>query len=150
VQWLSKIYEPGAPTNDFVARWRVEGIMSVTDEAPTIFLNGSNPASVAPFGSYVDAGAVCQDVVDGEITSASTPPASFTTNPVDPNISPVGPGGSSFTITYICTDSAGFTTQLVRTVVVQDDTTPPVVTLKAAPPQPGRDLTGLSWTSLSV
>ena len=138
VQWASEIFEPGAPTNGFIARWRVEGVMTVNDDSPTIFLNCANPASVPPFGSYIDAGAVCQDVVDGQITASSAPPASFSTIPSDPNIPDVGPAGQNYTVTYTCTDSAGNNTQQVRTINVETDTTPPSITLLAGPDEPGR------------
>ena len=137
VQWVSEIFEVGAPTNGFIARWRVEGVMTVNDDSPTIFLNCSNPASVPPFGSYTDGGAVCQDVVDGQITASSAPPASFSTIPSDPNIPDVGPAGQSYTVTYSCTDSGGMNTQVVRTINVETDTTPPDVTLLAGPDEPG-------------
>ena len=138
-QWLSKIYEEGSSFNDNVARFRMEGVMTVEDDRPVIFLNGANPASVPPNGSYVDDGAVCQDVVDGEITSTSSAPASFTTIPEDPDVADVGDAGNSFTVTYNCTDSASNSADpVVRTVNVEEDTTPPEITLLAGEPEQGR------------
>ncbi len=140
VRWFS-LTDPNSPSfASQPANWRVEGQMTVTDGAPTIFLNGTNPAQATPGQPYTDPGAVCMDVVDGAIDVNSAPPASFTTIPADCDRVDAGVGGSSFTCEYLCTDSQGNSaTPVIRTVNVGADTTPPVITLGVAPDQTGRN-----------
>ena len=141
IRWIGTINEPSSPFNGFASNWRLEGTVAVSDGPPLIFITG-NPAgdvpgdttvNADPNTAYVDQGAVCQDVVDGQITGAA-----FTTtinNPNDPN---TGPAGSIFTVDYECTDSQGNTTLATRTVQVGDDLEPPVITLGVGVPEPGR------------
>ncbi len=139
IRWVGTINDPTSAFNTFQSNWRLEGVATVTDSAPVIFINnggfgasGDLTTNVAPNVPYVDDGAVCQDVVDGQI---SAPDLVTTDN--NPNTPNTGPGGT-FTVVYDCTDSQNNPAQATRTVVVGTDTTPPVLTLDVAAPQAGR------------
>ena len=141
VKYVGTINDPGGSFHLFPSNWRLEGTMTVNDQPPLVFINGNPAGDVAGDATanapsntvYADAGAVCQDVVDGEITGAA-----FTTtinNPNDPN---TGPDGSQFTVDYQCTDSQSNVTTATRTVQMGPDTTPPQVTLGVGVAEPGR------------
>jgi len=147
-QWNHLITTAEDPSNQFTgfnARWIIEGVAAVTDGPPLIFINGANgqpsPDStdisqdIVVGTSYVDQGAVCQDVVDGDIT------ANVTTTPADlTNIDTSALG--SFTVEYDCPDSAANNAATrTRTVnITASDTTPPDITLLSpTESEPGRD-----------
>lgn len=119
----------------FTAAWALEGIMVVSDSAPTIFANGSLNSQTPINQPYTDPGALCQDVIEGDVS------ASITTVPADPGLVDTSAVGS-FTVTYNCQDGAGnVAAPVVRTVnVVSNDTDPPVLTLAAnTVPEQGRN-----------
>ena len=88
---------------------------------PVITVTGSVFVATEVYDSYNDAGATCEDDVDGAIT-----PTSVSTV----NVNVVG----AYTVTYSCSDAAGNdATDGVRNVIVQD-ITPPVITLIGSSP----------------
>ena len=94
--------------------------------APTIKVDGDNPATVLAGRTYVDEGATCSDSTDGDITP--TPD----TSEVDIHT----PG--TYTVTYTCTDMAGNTATATRTVIVGSNT-PPTLTIWNHRPSVGAD-----------
>jgi hypothetical protein len=141
IRWVGTIDDPTSPFDGFASNWRLEGTVTVADGPPVIFIAG-NPAgdvpgdttvNADPDTTYVDQGAACHDVVDGEITGPA-----FTTTINNPNAPSTGPAGSVFTVEYECTDSQGNITLATRTVQVGEDTEPPVITLGVGQPEPGR------------
>ncbi|MEE9493232.1 MAG: immunoglobulin-like domain-containing protein [Gammaproteobacteria bacterium] len=128
--------DPSLQFSAFTAQWVLEGVLSVTDSKPRLFIrdSGGTPSvdSVAVntdvlSGVYADFGAVCQDVVDGNIS------ASITTTP-DPLPTTTGSPGASFSITYGCQDSQGnIADSVTRTVNVLtgSDAEPPVIALSS-------------------
>ena len=141
IRWVGTIDEPTSPFDGFASNWRLEGTIAVADAAPFIFINnggfgasGDVTTQVIPDTTYVDQGAVCQDVVDGQITGAA-----FTTTINNPNDPSTGPAGSSFPVVYECTDSQSNVSQATRTVVAGADTDPPVITLGVGASEPGRN-----------
>ena len=148
-QWnhlITTAEDPSGQFTGFNARWIVEGVAAVTDGPPLIFINdaGGNPSPVSGdisqdifVGStYVDQGAVFQDVVDGDIS------ANVTTTPADlTNVDTSSPG--SFTVDYDCPDSAannGVTRTRTVNILAGSDTTPPDITLLSpTEPEPGRN-----------
>ena len=74
---------------------------------PVITIEGSNPATIAVDGTYIDAGATCDDNVDA--SRVLTPSGTVDTSTV-----------GSYVLTYSCTDEAGnVATQVSRTVNVK-------------------------------
>jgi len=90
---------------------------------PVITLNGANPMNLLVGETFNDPGAVATDNIDGDLTSAIV-----ATGVVDTSI----PG--TYTRTYSVSDSAGNTASVDRTVIVEADTTAPVLTLNGANP----------------
>ncbi len=92
-------------------------------EAPVITLNGSANVNLDLGDSYSDAGATATDNVDGDLTSSIVVGGDV----VDTNT--VG----TYVITYNVSDAAGnAAVEVTRTVTVNPDTTPPVITLIGA------------------
>ena len=138
-QWLHDITtaeDPSLSFTSFTARWVLEGTLSVSDAAPTIFPN-SGAAQTSAGVAYTDPGAVCADVVDGLITAniVTTYEPVGTTAPANPQ--------ADFEVVYNCTDNtAGLPAIEVRrpiTVVAGPDTTPPTITLNACTTSAGVD-----------
>ena len=102
--------------------------------APTITVTGANPATVAAGRTYTDAGATCEDDIDGTLSVT-------TTGTVDTST----PG--TYTITYTCTDAANNTATATRTVNV-GDVTPPAITVSGA--NPATVLAGRTYTDLGA
>ena len=89
--------------------------------SPVLLLTGSSSVTIEVDDSYSDAGADCNDNVDGNITPTLTGTV---------NTAQVG----TYTLTYSCVDTAGNqATSVSRTVIVETsvtpDTTPPVLLL---------------------
>jgi hypothetical protein len=84
---------------------------------PVITIIGMDPAEIVQGGSYVDAGAMAEDDVDGDITANIV-----TVSNVDE--STLG----TYTVTYTVSDAAGNMDEETRTVTVFADE-PPVITL---------------------
>ena len=84
---------------------------------PVITIIGSSPDEIVQGGTYIDAGAMAEDDVDGDITSSIV-----TVSDVDE--STLG----TYTVTYTVSDAAGNMDQDSRTVTVFADE-PPVITL---------------------
>ncbi|MEE9303077.1 MAG: hypothetical protein V3U84_04745, partial [Thiotrichaceae bacterium] len=151
IRWTSTISQ-GSSFDGQIARWRLEGTLAVTDEAPTVFISGAGGVGGnltsnvnAGIDPYIDSGAVCQDVVDGAIaplTDVPSLPGTLLPNTflrtTDLVGTSTGVDGSQFTVTYTCTDSQSQTTTAVRTVDVGADTIAPVVTLGIGAPVSGR------------
>jgi PKD repeat protein len=96
-------------------------LIEVTNDLtkPVITLIGSNPDSLEQGYTYSDKGATAFDLADGNLTSAI-----LSGN----NINNMVLG--SYQVTYDVTDSAGNKAdRVIRTVLVTDDITPPVLTL---------------------
>ncbi|MCA0152317.1 immunoglobulin-like domain-containing protein [Winogradskyella vincentii] len=92
---------------------------------PVITLIGASTINLELGDSYTDQGATASDNVDGDLTSSIVVGG----DTVDTNI--VG----SYVITYNVSDVAGnAATEVTRTVNVNPDTTPPVITLIGANP----------------
>lgn len=90
----------------------------VDTEAPVITLLGSDTVYVEQWYSYVEPGFSVQDNVDGNITSWSTITSNFDSSFV-----------GTYFVTYNVADSANNTSSKIRTVIVTDDVTPPVISL---------------------
>eukprot|EP00049_Salpingoeca_infusionum_P015832 m.311523 g.311523 ORF g.311523 m.311523 type:complete len:1588 (-) comp15957_c0_seq1:484-5247(-) len=88
---------------------------------PTIHLLGLPRLKHEAGTPYADPGAQCDDLKDGEFKANASTTITTKTAP-----------DSTVVIVYTCTDSAGYTAQSKRTVLVQD-TTAPVVTLLGVP-----------------
>ena len=141
-RYVGTISDPSSPFNGFQSNWRLEGIMAVADQAPTLFLNGVDPTLATPDQPYTDDGAVCADVVDGLLSVTSTltldPTGGIPASADSCDLLDAGPAGAQHLCTYTCTDSQlQNATPVTRTINVGEDTTPPVVTLLAAPPVEG-------------
>jgi hypothetical protein len=92
-------------------------------EAPVITLNGSSTLDLELGDTYTELGATATDNVDGDLTSSIVVGGDVV------NTSLVG----SYTVTYNVSDAAGnAATEVTRTVNVNADTTPPVITLIGA------------------
>ena len=92
-------------------------------EAPVITLNGASTIDLELGDSYTDAGATATDNVDGDLTSNIVVGG----DTVNTNI--VG----SYVITYNVSDAAGNdAVEVTRTVNVNPDSTPPIITLIGA------------------
>ena len=92
-------------------------------EAPVITLNGASTINLDLGDSYSDQGATATDNVDGDLTSNIVVGG----DTVDTNT----PG--TYVITYNVSDAAGnAATEVTRTVIVNPDTTAPVITLIGA------------------
>jgi len=91
----------------------------VDTTVPVITLIGNNPVNVEIGYEYNDAGATASDNYDGDITSSI-----ITVSNVDYHT--IG----SYTVTYNVTDSSNNSAEeVIRTVIVGSDLTPPVITL---------------------
>lgn len=89
-------------------------------EAPIIVLNGSSTINLELGENYTELGATATDNVDGNLTSSIIIGGDI----VNPNV--VG----NYIITYNVSDSSGNqAVEVTRTVVVNPDITPPVITL---------------------
>jgi hypothetical protein len=86
--------------------------------APIITLNGEAIATVNLNSTYTDAGATATDEVDGDLTSSIV-----TTGVVNTSIE------GNYIITYTVSDTSGNTATATRQVVVEGDTTAPVITI---------------------
>lgn len=92
-------------------------------EAPVITLNGSSPVNLELGDTYTELGATAIDNVDGDITGNIVVGG----DTVDTNV--VG----SYVVTYNVSDTAGNdAVEVTRTVNVNPDSTPPVITLIGA------------------
>ena len=89
-------------------------------EAPVITLNGASTIDLELGDTYTELGATATDNVDGNLTSSIVVGGDVV------NTSVVG----SYQVTYNVSDAAGnAATEVIRTVNVNADTTPPVITL---------------------
>ncbi|WP_422106728.1 immunoglobulin-like domain-containing protein [Winogradskyella sp.] len=92
-------------------------------EAPVITLNGASTINLELGDPYTELGATATDNVDGDLTSSIVVGGDVV------NTSVVG----SYQVTYNVSDAAGnAATEVIRTVNVNADTTPPVITLIGA------------------
>ena len=87
------------------------------DLPPNITLKGSSEINLLMGNSFSDSGAMALDGVDGNLTSLI-----ITNGSVDTSIVGI------YSITYTVTDSSGNSASIIRTVVVNDSTSP-VITL---------------------
>ena len=94
--------------------------------APVITLNGTNPQIIGVGTPYSELGATALDADfgDGDLTDKIV----IDSSAVDTS----SPG--SYNVTYDVTDSDGYAAQVIRTVIVEDNT-PPVITLIGNNPQ---------------
>ena len=104
---------------------------SLDTTAPVITLIGSSTINLTVGDTYTDAGATATDDVDGDITS------SIIVDGLEAFYAELASGESMdvpHVITYSVTDTAGNTTEVIRTISVSavnssSDTTAPVITL---------------------
>lgn len=96
-------------------------IVADDNTPPEITLNGDNPMTVSIGGTYNEPGANAYDTVDGTVPVTITGTV---------NTSVEG----TYTKTYTATDSSGNTAEETRTVIVEEDTTPPQITLNGLNP----------------
>ncbi len=90
---------------------------------PEITLKGNNPMVVLLGGTYNEPGATAIDNVDGDITDKIVISGSVNTSVL-----------GSYTITYTVSDQAGNEAVKERTVNVDEDVVPPVITLNGDNP----------------
>ncbi|MDQ3073905.1 MAG: DUF5011 domain-containing protein, partial [Bacteroidota bacterium] len=94
-------------------------VITPDKEPPLITLRGSNPTYSEIGYQYIDSGAFALDAVDGDLTSLII---------VSHNVDSSTEG--TYYVRYNVTDSSGnIAAEVVRTVIVTPDKTPPVVTL---------------------
>ncbi len=86
---------------------------------PVITLKGSNPVNLSIGSPYIEPGATAVDNMDGTITDKIV----IDTSEVNVMV------GGSYKVYYSVSDAAGNTANKTRTVNVEDDTEPPVITL---------------------
>lgn len=92
-------------------------------EAPVISLNGASNLSLELGSNYVEQGATATDNIDGDLTP------SIVTGGDTVNTNSVG----SYVVTYNVSDAAGNNaSEVIRTIVVNADSTAPVITLIGA------------------
>ena len=91
---------------------------------PVITINGDNPATITVDSTYTDAGATCNDAVDGtrDVTTTGDSFSTATTG--------------THTVTYTCSDTSNNEATATRTVNVEatPDTTDPVITINGDNP----------------
>ena len=114
----------------------VDAALAPDGTPPTLSLTGSASPTITVGASYTDAGATCEDAVDGAITPTSS-------GTVDAS------QAGTYTVTYSCRDAAGNdATPVEREVIVEaapvSDTTPP--TLALIGPDPETITVGASYT----
>ena len=86
--------------------------------APVITILGEADVSINQYTPYIDAGATATDEVDGDLTSSIV-----TTGVVNTSVE------GNYIITYTVSDTSGNTTTATRQVIVEGDTTAPVITI---------------------
>jgi hypothetical protein len=87
--------------------------VTVTDNPPVVTLNGANPLTLDCPEPYVEAGAMAEDDLDGDLTEGIVITGAVDTTTPD-----------TYTVTYAVSDSGGKETVVTRTVVVRDVTPP--------------------------
>ena len=98
----------------------VMGVVGQDTTPPVIALVGSSTINLNIGGTYTDPGATAIDNVDGNITSNIV----IGGDTVDSNTA------GTYFITYNVSDAAGnIATEVIRTVIVEQDSTAPVITL---------------------
>ncbi|MDE2079070.1 MAG: tail fiber domain-containing protein [Patescibacteria group bacterium] len=85
-------------------------------QAPTIQINGNNPATVAVGASYVDLGAIVTDNVDQNVAYYASVDGGPEEAPSKVSIDTSAPG--THTVSYTATDNAGNTATATRTIIV--------------------------------
>ena len=102
-----------------------QATVTVTDQTvPVITLTGPGTVAFELGTPYVDAGATALDNVDGDISGSIVTNSNVNTNLV-----------GTYSVTYNVSDTAGnAATQVIRTVIVTPDATPPVITLLGSTP----------------
>jgi len=105
----------------------VERIVNVAKDTdpPILTLKGDNPMNLFLGQTYIEPGATAYDSVDGDLTDKIEING-------DVNSSVAG----TYTITYTVSDTGGNTASTERTVAVEEDDKPPVITLKGDNPLP--------------
>ncbi len=94
------------------------------DEKPLITLNGSSIKRIELGSSYADSGATAYDASEGDLT-----PEMIVTNDLDVNTTGI------YTYEYNVTDNSGNqAAPVIRTIIVVNDLTPPVLTLNPSAP----------------
>ncbi len=93
-------------------------IVSVIDSTtPQITIIGDNPQRVEYNSTYIDAGAIATDTIDGNVSVTTTGIGNVDTTTI-----------GDYNITYTATDSAGNSATAIRRVSVRDGT-PPHITI---------------------
>ncbi|MFQ5491656.1 MAG: immunoglobulin-like domain-containing protein, partial [Phycisphaerae bacterium] len=93
--------------------------ITIDSNRPVITMLGNPVVNLFKNDPYVDAGATALDDVDGDITASIV-----TDNPVDMAFA------GNYTVTYNVMDSSGNPAfEVTRTVIVDEDVTPPVITM---------------------
>ncbi|HVZ76266.1 MAG TPA: immunoglobulin-like domain-containing protein [Candidatus Paceibacterota bacterium] len=87
-------------------------------DAPTITINGANPAMLVVGDTYADLGVTVSDAQDQNLGYLVSLDGAATTTPDQIHIDTSAAG--THTITYVATDNDGNVTTALRTVIVQD------------------------------
>ncbi|MDA7944765.1 MAG: DUF5011 domain-containing protein, partial [Nitrosopumilus sp.] len=112
VQEVRVVCEDTSGNISYEPRW-----VNVTDQTPPeVVLTGGETFVVSQGSIYMNPGAVCDDNVDPDKPAAADPTALSTDEVGD------------YTVTYTCTDEAGFTTSRMQTVsIVPDNDAPDLI-----------------------
>jgi len=101
----------------------IEYTMDVHTIAPVLSLIGANSITLNLGETFSDPGATALDETDGDLTADIT-----TVSDVDTSVA------ATYTVTYSVSDSDGNSASLSRTVIVRDNTVPPVLKLNGVDP----------------
>ena len=97
--------------------------VNVVDQtAPTITILGDNPATIEAGSTYTDAGATATDNYNNDVTSSITASSTVDSNTI-----------GSYTVTYTVSDASGNQATAVRTVIVEDSTSPTIALIGSNP-----------------
>ena len=95
------------------------GTTTPTDTTPPIItLNGQSSITLSVGDTYSEAGATANDNIDGNLTNNIVITGSVDTS---------SPG--TYTVTYTVNDASNNTSSIARTITINQDTPPPVITL---------------------
>ena len=97
--------------------------VNVVDQtAPTITILGDNPVTIEAGSTYTDAGATATDNYNNDVTSSITASSTVDSNTI-----------GSYTVTYTVSDASGNQATAVRTVIVEDSTSPTIALIGSNP-----------------
>ena len=89
--------------------------VTITDGTPPIItIDGQSPVTIDLGENYTDAGAICNDPIDGGLVISHTSTVDTTQK-------------GTYTVTYTCTDKSGNEAKKIRNVVVTDSDAPTIL-----------------------